>query len=153
MLTRTTEAAIQSLIYLVLQDREEPVSPRQIAKQIDLSPTYLAKVANLLVKANILRAFRGAQGGVVLARPARTITLLEIVEACQGQVVGDFCREVEDLKQVCAFHNAMLEVHQALIGVLSKWTLADLAAQPHPKRTALVEGCRMGNVCCEGMRV
>ena len=146
MLTQTTEAAVQALIHLVLLDREEPVSPRQIAEALSLSPSYLAKTTNLLVKANILRAHRGALGGVTLAHPSKSITLLEIVEACQGQVVGDYCREAENPLEVCAFHTAMREVHQALVQTLSKWTLADLAAQPKPKRRALVEGCRMGNV-------
>lgn len=147
MLTKTTESAIQTLLYLVLAKRPEPVPPRQIAEALGLSPTYLSKINNLLVKANILRAHRGAQGGVTLARRAGEINLLSIVEACQGQVVGDYCREVSDRRQVCAFHAAMLEVHEALLRILSKWTLADLAAAPAPRRRKHQHLCRMANVC------
>lgn len=149
MLTKTTEYAIQTLIYLSLRRAEEPLSPRLIAETLDLSPTYLAKVTNLLVRSNILRSYRGAQGGVTLRQNPKDITLLQIVEACQGQIVGDYCtkeeREAKDL--VCGFHRAMKEVHKATIAILTKWTLQDLADQPCPFGLPADRfGCPMGRL-------
>ena len=147
MLTKTTELAIQTLIHLVICEGGQPRSPRSIADELDLSPTYLAKVANQLVKGGILRAHRGALGGMTLARPASEVTLLEIVEACQGRVVGNYCEaSMESIDGACAFHRAMLEMHQAMIEILSRWTLADLAARP-PAGHRRSQFCRLGNVC------
>ena len=157
MLTKTSESAIQTLVFLVLQDSREPISPRQIAQTLDLSPTYLPKVTNQLVKANILRAHRGSGGGVTLSRSPETITLLDVVEACQGQLVGDYCREVSNPEGVCAFHKAMLEVHAGLVEILGRWTIADFAAQPGPRVTGEKHRhqtlqCRMANVCSNGSK-
>lgn len=130
MLTKTTETGIQALAYLALRQAEAPVSPRVIAEQLGLSSTYLAKITAQLVKADLLRAERGVKGGVQLRRAPRDIRLLDIVEALQGRVVGRYCVHSPDGAQSCAFHHAMLEIQQATLGILTRWTLADLAARP-----------------------
>jgi Rrf2 family protein len=132
MFTKTTRSAIRMVTHLRMMGSPEPVSPRVLAEQLGESPTYLAKVARHLVKAGILRAHRGVAGGVVLGRNPQDITLLTIVEACQGTILGDFCEEADDLAKTCAFHQACAELHGAIMGVLSKWTLAQFIEQPRP---------------------
>jgi len=139
MLTQTSETAIRALIYLALHGNGEPIPPRQIAEEMDASPSYMAKITRMLVKANILRSHRGALGGVSFSRKPDEITLLNIVEACQGLLIGNYCETIKDhIDPVCAFHQAMVEVHQATLGVLMRWTLADLASRPRPA------GCNLG---------
>lgn len=132
MLTHTSELGIQALLYLALQGDREMIPPRRIAAAIGASPSYMSKVTGLLVRAGILSAHKGARGGVMLATRPQKLTLLEIVEACQGKVLGDFCEATDDLRLVCAYHRSMAELHDAIIEVLSRWTLADLAAKPQP---------------------
>lgn len=133
MLTQTSETAIRALIYLALVKSAEPLTPRHIAEHLGTSPTYMAKITRQLVKANILRSQRGAAGGVNLARDPEKITLLSIMEASQGLLVGNYCDEiVEHSEPVCAFHRAMKEAHHAVVSVLTRWTLADLVARPGP---------------------
>lgn len=132
MFTKTSVSAIRTLTYLGLHDTGEPVSPRRVAEQLGESPTYLAKVTRHLVRAGILRAHRGVGGGVTLARPPEQITMLTIVEACQGAILGSFCEEAEDLSKTCAFHQAAAELHRAIVEVLSRWTLAELLLKPRP---------------------
>jgi Rrf2 family protein len=132
MLTQTAELGIQIMLYLALHGGSEPVPPRRIAGPSGASPTYAAKVTSLLVKAGLLRAQRGAHGGVMLARGPADITLLEVVEACQGVILADYCQPHENLKQVCGYHHAMHDLHEALTGVLRRWTLADIAKRPCP---------------------
>ena len=133
MLTQTTELAIKVLILLALKEQGRPYAPRVLAGWIGCSPTYLSKILGQLSKAGLLRSIRGARGGVMLAGPAEKITLLAIVEACQGLLVGNYCRAIGDEDgPVCAFHEAMLKVHRAMVGVLKHWTLSELAACPAP---------------------
>ncbi len=147
MLNQTTQSAIQALVFLALRDDETPVSPRQIASVLNLSPTSLSKVTRLLVKTNILRARKGALGGVFLPRQPKEITLLSIFEACQGTILENYCEEADDLKLVCGFHAAMAELHLTTLGVLAKWTLADLAGKPCPSACiADAVKCNMGEV-------
>jgi DNA-binding IscR family transcriptional regulator len=72
------------------------------------------------------------KGGVTLSRPPEAITLLDVVEACQGKILGDFCQDFDRMELVCAFHRAMAELHEAIITILKRWTLADLAQKPFP---------------------
>jgi len=106
-----------------------------MAERLGESPTYLAKVVRHLVKAGILRAHRGVSGGVTLNRPPEEISLLSLVEACQGTILGDFCQDADRLEKTCAFHQAGAELHGAVVGVLSRWTLAELLRKPCPSET------------------
>jgi Rrf2 family protein len=132
MLSKTSILAIRVLMCLGESPAGFCVSPRPLASILGESPTYLAKVCRLLVKAGILRAHKGARGGVSLSRPAAEVTLLSVVEACQGTISGDFCFGRLELEEVCNFHRAAVELHEAVTGVLTGWTLARLLERPHP---------------------
>ena len=63
---------------------DESVTNQDIASLLDVSVHHLAKVHQRLVRAGILRGVRGPTGGFRLAREARDITLMEVVEAVEG---------------------------------------------------------------------
>lgn len=132
MLTKTSLSAIRTLTFLGLNRRQQPWSPRAVAEQLGESPTYLAKVVRHLVRVGILKAHRGVAGGVSLNRSPEQITLLAVVEACQGAILGDFCSDATNLSQTCAFHQAGAELHRAVVEVLSRWTLAQFLDRPGP---------------------
>ena len=131
MLTKTSELAVKTLLFLALESEEEPQSPRQIAERIDCSASYLAKILRTLVGAGILRSIRGAHGGVFMNRKPSEISLLEVVEACQGILVGDYCQEGSgDESVTCSYHQAMNELHNVMVETLSKWSVQDLLTCP-----------------------
>jgi Rrf2 family protein len=133
MLTQTSELAVKALMLMALSPGEGPFTPQAIAGRVGCSPAYLAKTLGQLARQGILRSRRGAQGGVELSRPAHEITLLDIVETCQGLMVTNYCDAIGDATgPVCAFHRAMWEVREATRETLARWTLADLVAQPVP---------------------
>lgn len=134
MLSKTALLAVRALVILAKESQGQVMSPRKIASYLNESPAYLAKVLRLLVRAGMLRAERGVAGGVFFSRPSQEITLLQIVEAVQGIIHGDYCQQLEDSNAVCAFHQASVELEQAVVGVLSRWTLADLEQRPSPMR-------------------
>lgn len=134
MLTKTALLATRALVVLAREPRGQLMSPRTIASHLNESPAYMAKVLRLLVRAGILRAERGVAGGVFLSRPSREVTLLQIVEACQGVIHGDYCQQLDDSDPVCAFHQASVELERAVVDVLRRWTLADLKQRPSPIR-------------------
>ncbi len=108
----------------------------------------MAKVTGMLVKAGILRGHRGISGGVTLIRDPQEISLLDIVEACQGKILGDYCQEVNDLRKACNFHKAMHELHLSITTALKHWTLAQLAKKPLPVQSVNDDGvCRMTGIC------
>lgn len=134
MLTATTESAVRALIFLCIRGDNNPASPREIAQAVGGSPTYMAKIAGTLTKAGIVRSRSGVAGGIVLNRSPSAITLLDIVQACQGLVLADYCDALGTATSpdVCGFHQAMYEVHTATTRSLTRWTLKKLAARPTP---------------------
>ena len=129
MITGTTTLAIRTLLYLA-KNTTIVTPPRRIAEELGESPTYLAKVCGHLVRSGLLRAEKGVKGGVQLGRAPAEITLLAIVEACQGPIVGSYCRTECDASLTCAYHRAAQQLQQAIVAVLSKWTLAQLMKPP-----------------------
>lgn len=148
MLNQTTETAIKILIYLTLNQVEYPVAPKSLGEALHESPSYIAKIMGALAKAGIVRTQRGAGGGVTLIQEPGKITLLEIVEACQGKILGDFCRQADRLDQTCAFHQSMYQVYKAVTGILQQWTVSDLAKKPFFSSGEIKNvSCRMTGIC------
>lgn len=129
MLTQTTEIAIKSLVYLALRGDGRLSTPIEIARTMNTSASYLAKVMGHLVKTGLLKSHRGPLGGMCLARPPEEITLLEIVEATQGLLVANYCEALGDdsSANVCGLHRAMKDVRESTIEALRRWTLADIS--------------------------
>ena len=132
MITKTSLLAIRALLCLAKDKQGVATSPRSIALQLGESQAYMAKVLRSLVRAGILRAERGSRGGVLLNRRPDEITLLAIVEACQGAIVGSYCENSVDPGTTCAFHQAASELRQSIVTVLTRWTLEQFARSPRP---------------------
>jgi len=134
MLSETTLTAIRAALFVALDGRDTPIPLTEIAARLDAAPAYLSKVNTALVKGGVFRSHRGVRGGVTLERGPELITLLDIVEACQGKILGDYCAEHDNLAQVCAFHEAMHQLREKVVATLTGWTLADMMARPEPCR-------------------
>ena len=55
-----------------------------VANECGIPKMYLTKVTQFLIRADILRSKKGPTGGHSLARPAKEISMLEIIEALDG---------------------------------------------------------------------
>ncbi|PKL47303.1 MAG: hypothetical protein CVV39_05960 [Planctomycetes bacterium HGW-Planctomycetes-1] len=83
-ISRSTGYALVAVGYISQFYTEGAVLASRISKQYNIPLEYLLKILQQLVRANVLRSKRGPRGGFFLARPAETITLLEIIEAVDG---------------------------------------------------------------------
>jgi Rrf2 family protein len=86
-LTSASVYALRALVHLARHEGAGFVSVEAIAGA--RSESFLRKSLKPLVSAGVLRSARGPHGGYRLARPARSITLLEVVEALDGPVRGE----------------------------------------------------------------
>jgi Rrf2 family protein len=101
-ITRKAEYAIQALTYLATAKAGELVLSRDIAHHRHIPPKYIAQIILDLSRAGLVRAVRGAQGGVQLMRPARAITIRQVLEAIEGPMAINPCLVADD---VCFFDN------------------------------------------------
>ena len=72
-------------------DSEHRESLKNIARRRGLSEKYLERIVKMLSRAGIISSARGVRGGYCLAKDAREITLLEILEASEGELAPVPC--------------------------------------------------------------
>jgi Rrf2 family transcriptional regulator, iron-sulfur cluster assembly transcription factor len=81
-LTHGCRYAIQAVAFLASQKHSKPIASHDIADEVGGIPErFLLKVLKPLVNRGVLTSVRGPEGGYQLARAAKDITLLEVVEA------------------------------------------------------------------------
>ncbi len=90
-ITRQADYAVRAVLYLAKLGPNSRASTAQIAKEQLIPTTFLAKIVSQLAAVGVVRATRGARGGVTLARPAADISLLEIVETIDGPMALNEC--------------------------------------------------------------
>jgi len=146
IVTKTTELGIQSILYIAQQRQGHRVNPQEIASRTGESQTYIAKVLRLMSSAGILRSHRGVSGGYEMARRPEEITLLDVVEACQGAVQGNYCQEVSEelVPMMCGYHQAMFDLKKSCRDALSRWSVARILEQPVARVPS--PGCRFRRI-------
>jgi Rrf2 family protein len=127
-LSRASNYALQALAYMAGQAAGKPAASHLVADARGIPERFLLKVLKPLVDARVLLSLKGPHGGYRLARPPKSITLLEVVEAVDGPIRSD-APEVgknggaafdKRLQGVC--HGVAALVRQRL----ARTTLADL---------------------------
>lgn len=73
------------MLALAARSDREPFPVREIATTMDIPVGFLPRVMADLARADLVTSTVGRSGGYVLARPAARISLLEIIEAIEGE--------------------------------------------------------------------
>lgn len=79
---------LRSLVRLAImqQERNDPVSLKDIAEKEQISLKYLEAIFATLKKNKLVNSVRGKAGGYRLSKPANQINALEVLEALEGRV-------------------------------------------------------------------
>lgn len=119
---------IKAMVDLAIHCGEEPVSIKSIAERQNISEYYLEQLFSPLRKANIIKSIRGAQGGYVLGREPKDITMSEIMEVLEGPVEISDCLEENTCSNIecCATRGFWARIKESIDSVLESTTLQDL---------------------------
>ena len=90
----SVEYGLHCLLYLVDSSADAKASSVDLAELQGISPSYVAKLFTELKSAGIVTAAEGARGGYQLARPAEDITVLDVVDALEGDNPLFQCKEI-----------------------------------------------------------
>jgi Rrf2 family protein len=88
LLTRASEYALLSLD--VLRKSDAPLGAEQLANELSIPKSFLAKILQSLAKQGILESRKGAHGGFVLAKTIEEISVNEIIFASEGKTPAVF---------------------------------------------------------------
>ena len=136
--SKSAEYAIQAMIYLAENKPDKPVMIHKIAKEYGIPSQFLSKIMQILVKQKLIKATRGRNGGINLAKPATEIYLNDIVYAVDGLppdreqcVVGlDLCSD----DMPCPLHHQWKPIRDQLKQMLQSESLEHLAKRVIEKR-------------------
>lgn len=115
----------------------KPTSSAALAERDGLPPGFLDDILRLLRNGGMVKSQRGGEGGWLLTRAPRDITVAEVIRAVDGpmaMVRGVQPSALADLGEREPFISLWVAVRASLRSVLEHVTLADLAAGRLPKR-------------------
>ncbi len=121
---------VRAALYVAMQDHQEFVSIKEISEKLNISFHFLTKILQTLTQNNIMTSFRGPKGGVALVKPAREISLLDIVHAIDGDSLFTAC--VLGLNKCgddnpCPLHNQWIGIRQNIFNLLDTTSLYQVA--------------------------
>ncbi len=127
-LTRFTDYGLRTLIYLALR-REGLASIAEISGAYRISENHMIKVVHHLGHAGLIETTRGRNGGIKLARPAAEIGLGDVVRASEPSLALVECQAGEPcaIGGLCRLQDIMDEARDAMLAVLDRYNLADVA--------------------------
>ena len=136
-LSRRSEYGLRALVDLVRNEGSGPVALARLAERNRLPAKFLEQIMATLKHAGIVRTTLGAHGGYAIAIDptvvsiGRVIRLLDVALAPLGCVSLRYyepCSCVDEA--ACPLRDTMLDVRDAMLEILDRETLAELAARP-----------------------
>ena len=104
----------------------------EVSRSERIPKSFLAKIFQDLVKAGLVRSVRGAGGGFALVRDPSEISVLEIIEAIEGKIVFQRCKQLKpDCEHAggCALCGLFEQAQDGVKDVLLRTSLDDLIRQ------------------------
>ena len=92
-ISRQTDYAVRVVLHLACLEEGAQVSIAEISETRSLPMPFVRRLIKPLVSKGILASARGSAGGIRLAKPARDISLLDVVDAVEGGVGLNHCTE------------------------------------------------------------
>ena len=137
-ITAKSDYAIRALIELATDDGSM-LTCDYIAERQAISSKFLGTILNDLRLAGLITSYRGAEGGYLLARPAHTITVADVIRVIDGplaSVHGERPQDVEYEGNAAILQPLWVAVRASLRTVLENVTLAHLAQGQLPRKVA-----------------
>jgi Rrf2 family iron-sulfur cluster assembly transcriptional regulator len=133
-ITAQEEYGLRCLLRVAMHESGDPMRTQEVAVAEGLSLEYAAKLMRTLKQGGFVASTRGAAGGYLLARPAREISVWQVLEALGGPLYEEkFCDAHTGSQRDCtrstdcsirALWRNMNGILQSALSVIS---LADLA--------------------------
>ncbi len=127
MLSQTVEYALRAIVHLAGLEPGKAVNSESIAEQTKVSQGYLAKILRDLVVAGLITSQRGPNGGFTLARPAGSISMLDVVNAVDPLQRVTKCPLGNPLHvELCPLHRRLDDATAMIEGEFRRTTIAEV---------------------------
>jgi Rrf2 family protein len=129
-LSKSTDYGLMAMRRLALLPRGACRSAREIASEHRIPPALMAKLLQRLARKGLVASHHGTKGGYRIARPASTISLVEVIEAIEGPMAMleclDPCKGDCPQEKACTVRSPLHRVQARILEELARTTIGDL---------------------------
>jgi len=128
-LTKHTDYALRSLMYLGELPPDKLSTITELAEQFSIPKNHLMKVISEMAALGYIETVRGSRGGIKLSREALMLHLGDLIRQFEANMDLINCDEpVCPVRGNCALKRALREAQEAFVRSLNQYTLTDLIA-------------------------
>lgn len=128
----TGEYAVRAMMHLSTLKAGKKIHISDISKEQNIPETLLRKIMGQLVRLGFVRSYRGKGGGVMLAKPGDSISLLDIIQGIEGQINLNQCLVDEkycDQTPYCAVRKIWQQAQDQMTSILKGKSIHELAIE------------------------
>lgn len=130
-ITQEADYGLRVVLYLCKIGYEEKVEARVISEEEGIPLRFLLKLLRKLTATDVIKSYRGVNGGYALSREPEDITMREIIEAIDGPICVNRCTIEPGFCNTnkvgrCTIHKAMVGIQRNLVKELEEVTFDKL---------------------------
>ncbi len=134
MLSQTVEYALRAMVHLAAHGDSQGANSEEIARKTRVPKGYLSKIMRDLVVADLVISRRGPGGGFVLARPASSVSILDVISAVDPITrIRDCPLGDPTHKELCPLHRRLDDAIGLIEQEFRRTTLAEVLASTGKK--------------------
>lgn len=120
---------VRAMVDLAINYSESPVYIKSIAGRQNISELYLEQLFSPLRKAKLIKSVRGAQGGYVLSKHPKEISVSDIIDVLEGPIEISSCIDSGECNnmEVCPSRLLWEKIKNSIDEVTKSITLQDMA--------------------------
>lgn len=134
-INQESDYAFRIVLMLSKEGVGNRLDAKTLSEQGSIPLRFLLKLTRKLTQAEIVKSFRGINGGYSITKEPETITLKDVVEAIQGPIVVTRCIYDKNASSAnktsyCSIHKALTNVQNTLVNELEKVNFEKLKNEP-----------------------
>src|SRR6476646_1606372 len=136
-LSRRSEYGLRALTDLVRHTDDGPIALATLAERERLPVKFLEQIMASLKHGGVVRTTLGAHGGYAMAVDPASVSVGRVIRLLDGALAPLSCVSLRYYERcscpdeaTCSLRDVMLDVRDAMLEILDRETLADLAARP-----------------------
>ncbi|MFZ0392796.1 MAG: Rrf2 family transcriptional regulator [Terracidiphilus sp.] len=133
-LTRAADYAVRVMVHLAAPEGESRVSLPALARATGAPESFLSKVMQELTRSGLIVSQRGHAGGFAIAPRGRQASMRQVIEAVDGPIQLNLCLGTDKScarRSWCPAHPVWMKAQQAMLAVLDRARIVDLAAEAY----------------------
>jgi Rrf2 family protein len=135
-LSRRSEYGLRALVDLVHHGDAGPLALGALARRNNLPSKFLEQIMATLKHGGIVRTTLGSHGGYAMAADPASVSIGRVIRLLDGALAPVPCVSLRYYgrcscpeEATCPLRDVMLDVRDAMLEILDKETLAELAAR------------------------